>query len=113
MKAFEMRGTAATRLSGEGILRARKSGGVRKATLVDAGISFGFLIFVMSVSLVKFKLDPHIPMFLGVMIPSSFKSKSIPFKIGMVVLKYGFTHRITADRGRNDSPHCGKSYRKR
>ena len=66
-KAFEMRGTAATRLSGEGILRARKSGGVRKATLVDAGISFGFLIFVMSVSLVKFKLDPHIPMFLGVM----------------------------------------------
>lgn len=66
-KAFEMRGTAATGLSGEGILRARKSGGVRKATLVDAGISFGFLIFVMSVSLVKFKLDPHIPMFLGVM----------------------------------------------
>ena len=45
---------------------AGKSGGVRKATLLDAGISFGFLIVVMSVSLVKFKLDPHIPMFIGV-----------------------------------------------
>ena len=66
-KAFEMRGTTVPGLSGGRSLRAEKSGGVRKATLVDAGISFGFLIFVMSVSLVKFKLDPHIPMFLGVM----------------------------------------------
>lgn len=43
-----------------------KSGGGRKATLLDAGISFGFLILVMSVSLIQFKLDPHIPMFVGV-----------------------------------------------
>ena len=39
-KAFEMRGTTVPGLSGEGILRAEKSGGVRKATLMDARISF-------------------------------------------------------------------------
>ena len=40
-KAFEMRGTTVPGLSGGRSLRAEKSGGVRKATLVDAGISFG------------------------------------------------------------------------
>ena len=38
----------------------------RKANLIEALFTFGFLIVVMSVSIIKFKLDPHIPMFVGV-----------------------------------------------
>ena len=50
-----------------GGIREKPGGrGPRKATLVEALFTFGFLIVVMSVSIVKFKLDPHIPMFVGV-----------------------------------------------
>lgn len=38
----------------------------RKASLIEAMATFGFLVVVMSVSIVKFRLDPHIPMFVGV-----------------------------------------------
>ena len=41
----------------------------RKANLMEALFTFGFLIVVMSVSIIKFKLDPHIPMFVGVIGP--------------------------------------------
>ena len=64
-KAFEMReaGEQESLGGGEGREKSKKP---RRATLLDSGISLGFLIVVMSVSLIKFELDPHIPMFLGV-----------------------------------------------
>lgn len=40
----------------------------RKATLGEAIITFGLLILVMSVSIIKFGADPHVPMFVGVIL---------------------------------------------
>ena len=40
----------------------------RKASLLEAAFTFGFLILVMSVSIIRFELDPHIPMFIGVIV---------------------------------------------
>ena len=42
--------------------------GPRKATFGEAFITFGFLIVVMSVSIIKYEIDPHIPMFTGVIV---------------------------------------------
>ena len=38
----------------------------RKATFAQAMITFVFLVAVMSVSIIKYEIDPHIPMFTGV-----------------------------------------------
>lgn len=40
----------------------------RKATLGEAIITFVLLIVIMSVSIIVFELDPHMPMFIGVII---------------------------------------------
>lgn len=41
---------------------------VREAKLIHAIISFFGLIVVMSIGIMKFKVDPHIPMFIGVIV---------------------------------------------
>lgn len=39
----------------------------RKPYLYEALLSFGFLIFIMAISIAKFEADPHIPMLIGTM----------------------------------------------
>ena len=41
---------------------------VKEAKLIHAAVSFLGLIAVMSVGIIVFKVDPHIPMFIGVII---------------------------------------------
>lgn len=41
---------------------------IRKAKLSEALLTFGVLILIMSVSIIIYKVDPHIPMFAGVII---------------------------------------------
>lgn len=45
-----------------------KPDGPKKATLPQAILVFGLLIVIMSISIIKFELDPHMPMFIGVII---------------------------------------------
>lgn len=40
----------------------------RKATLIEALITFGLLIVVMSIAIIKYEVDPHMPMFIGIII---------------------------------------------
>lgn len=40
----------------------------RKATLLEALLTFGLLILIMSVSIIKYEVDPHVPMFVGVIL---------------------------------------------
>lgn len=40
----------------------------RKATLGEALLTFGLLILVMAISIIKFGVDPHVPMFVGIIL---------------------------------------------
>lgn len=41
---------------------------VRKAMLWEALISFGILIIVMAIAIIVYEVDPHVPMFIGVIV---------------------------------------------
>ena len=47
---------------------ATQSYNPRKANLLEALITFGLLIAIMAVSIIVFEVDPHMPMFIGVIL---------------------------------------------
>ena len=53
---------------------------VRKATLGEALLSFGLLAVIMAIAIIKYGVDPHVPMFCGVIVAT------------LISLKIGYTY---------------------